>query len=82
MSITNEFQSQPCVTIHYTYDKTLEGSSCCQFFESVHTHLILVRKVGEDLATFVPTRLKNSFYGDHCRHQIPISTLYDHSSYL
>ena len=30
----------------YTYDETLEGSSCCQWLELVQKHLILVSRVG------------------------------------
>ena len=40
----NQFHSQPCLTIHYTYDETLEGSSCCQLLELVQTHLIFGEK--------------------------------------
>ena len=42
MSICNEFQSQPCMIIHYMQDMTLEESRCCHLLESVQTHLILV----------------------------------------
>ena len=60
-----EFQSQPCLTIHYTHDVTLEGSSCCEMLDSVQTHLILVWKVVEGLATFVTTHDPNTGCGNH-----------------
>ena len=82
MSIHNEFQSQPCMTIHYTYNETLEGSSCCEMLESIQTCLILVWKVGVDLATFVPTHDSKTVCGDHIRQSIPFSTLPNHSLYL
>ena len=44
MGIRNEFQSQPCMTIYYTYIETLEGWSCGEVLEPVQTHLILVQK--------------------------------------
>ena len=45
-----EFQSQPCVIIHYTHDETLEESSCCQLRELVQTHLIFgVKSRGVEL---------------------------------
>ena len=40
--VDNKFQSQPCLTIQYTNDETMEGSSCCELLELVHTHMILV----------------------------------------
>ena len=40
------YQSQPCLTIQYTYNERLEGSSWCEMAESVRTHTILVWNVG------------------------------------
>ena len=76
-----KFQSQSCLTIHHTYDETLEGSSCCEALESVQTHLILVWKVGVCLATFVPTHDSKTGGGDHFRPWIPISSLCIHLLY-
>ena len=45
MIIHDELKSQPCKTIHYTYNKILEGLRCCELSESVQTHWILVSKV-------------------------------------
>ena len=36
------YQPQPCKTIHYTKDETLEGFRCCELPESIQTHSILV----------------------------------------
>ena len=33
--------SQPCKTIHYTSDETLEGLRCCEIIESIQTYSIL-----------------------------------------
>ena len=60
MNIHSEFLYEPCVTIHYTNDETLEGSRCCQLLQLVQLHLMLVCKVGVDLATFVPTHDKKN----------------------
>ena len=38
-------QYEPCLTIHYTSDEILEGSSCCELLELIQTHSILVQKV-------------------------------------
>ena len=45
--LDNEFQSQPCLTIHYTNDETVEGSSHFEMLESVQTHSNLEEKVGD-----------------------------------
>ena len=37
MSICNEFQSQPYITICCMYNETLKGSSCCEILELKHT---------------------------------------------
>ena len=42
MVVDDEFKSQPCKTIHYTYNETLEGLRCCELPELVQTHSILV----------------------------------------
>ena len=42
MVVAMEIQSQPCLTIHYTTDETLDGSSCCDMLESIQTGSILV----------------------------------------
>ena len=44
--IDNEFQeSQPCNTIYYAHDETLEHSDCCIIGVWINTLTILVRKV-------------------------------------
>ena len=45
MVIHNELKSQPCKTIHYTYNEMLEGLRCCKIYESVQTYWNLVSKV-------------------------------------
>ena len=61
MIISNVSQSQPCMIIYYTYNETLEGSSCCKMLESVQTHIIFVLKVGVYLAIFVPLMTQKQF---------------------
>ena len=41
MVVEYEFKSQPCTTIYYTYNQTLEGLRCCELPEPVQTHAIL-----------------------------------------
>eukprot|EP00956_Cyclotella_meneghiniana_P029111 scaffold69535_cov92-Cyclotella_meneghiniana.AAC.1 len=37
--VDNDIQFQPCLTIHYTHDETLEWFSCCQMGAGSHnTH--------------------------------------------
>ena len=36
------YQSQPCLTIHCTYEERLEGLKCCEIAESVYTRSMLV----------------------------------------
>ena len=36
------YQSQHSLTIHYTYNETLEGLRCCELLESIQTYSILV----------------------------------------
>ena len=40
------YQSQHSLTIHYTYNETLEGLRCCELLESIQTYSILVWNVG------------------------------------
>ena len=51
----DEFQSQPCKTIDYTYGERMERLRCCELPKSVQTHTILVWKVDKGQARFVPT---------------------------
>ena len=44
--VNDKYKSQPCKTIHYTYDETLEGLRCCEILESIHTYFILIWNVG------------------------------------
>ena len=53
MSIPNEFQAQPIITIYYTYE-TLEQSSRCEMLERVQTHSNLVKEVSVDLPQMSP----------------------------
>ena len=48
-------QSPPSPTIHYTYNKILEGLKCCEMTESVCTHSMLVWKDGGLLPKFSPS---------------------------
>ena len=82
MVVGDEFKSQPCKTIHYTHNETLEGLSWCELLESVQTHSILMWKVEEGQARFVPTRDWKTCCDDHFRAHIPISTFSNHSLYL
>ena len=43
--VNDEFKSQPCKTIHYTYGERMEGLWCCEWPKSVQSHSILVWKV-------------------------------------
>ena len=40
--IYDEFRSQPCKTIHYTYGERMEGLRCCELSDLVPTPSILV----------------------------------------
>ena len=80
--IEHIYQSLPSPTIHYTYGETLEGLSWCELLESVQTHSILMWKVEEGQARFVPTRDWKTCCDDHFRAHIPISTFSNHSLYL
>ena len=73
MVVDDEFKSQPCKTIHYTYNETLEGLRCCELPESVQTHSILVWKVGKGQAISDPTHDWKTRCGDHCRPHRAIS---------
>ena len=39
------FQSQPCTTIHHTYNETLEGLRCCELPKSVQSHSMVAWKL-------------------------------------
>ena len=80
--VDNKFKSQPCKTIHYTYNETLKGLRCCELPISVQTHSILVWKVGMGQANFDPTRDWKPCCGDHFRPHTAISTISNHLSYL
>ena len=62
--LDNEFKSQACVTIYYTNDETLEGSSCYELLELVQTHPILEQKVGGLGPKFAPPMTHKSGCGD------------------
>ena len=80
--VEDEFQSPPCSTIHYTYDKRLEGLRCYGLPESVITHTIWVQNVSMGQANSVPTQNSKIGGGDHFSVHIPISTMSNHSLYL
>ena len=42
MVMDDEPKSQPCKTIHYTYNQALEGLGCCELPQPVQNHTILV----------------------------------------
>ena len=46
MSTYHIYQSQPSLTIHYTYIEMLEGSRCSEILEPIQTYSILVWNVG------------------------------------
>ena len=52
-------QSQPYLTIHYTYEERLEGLSWYEMSRSVNTHTILVWNVGTMHQNFHHPRLKS-----------------------
>ena len=54
MVIHDALKSQPCLTIHYTYNKIMEGLGCCELHQSVQTHRILVSRVENRYANFDP----------------------------
>ena len=64
MVIDDALQSEPCLTIHYTYNEILEGLRCCELSESLQTYSILIQKAVKfpELLTFffkkVPFRFK------------------------
>ena len=53
------YQSQHSLTIHYTYNETLEGLRCCELLESIQTYSILVWNVGYWIHDCHHPRLKN-----------------------
>ena len=77
-----EFKSQPCKTIHHTYNETLKGLRCCQLPESVQTYSISVKKVDMGQANFDPTRDWKTSGGDIFRAHTAISTFSNHSLYF
>ena len=76
----DELKSQPCKTIHYTYNEALEVLGCCELPESVQNNTILVSKVDKCKANFDPTRTPKTCCGDHYRAHTPISTFSNYSS--
>ena len=80
--VDDEFQSQPCKTIHYTYDERMEELRCCELPKSVQTYWILMSKVECRQANFDPSRDWKTRCGDHYRAHIPISTFSNHSLYI
>ena len=79
----DEFQSQPCKTIHYINGEKLEGWRCRELHKSVGTLSIWVRRVGlGHQVKFVPTHNQKMGCGDHFGAHSPISTLSNHSLYL
>ena len=82
MVVQDELKSQPCKTIHYTYNEILEGLRCCELPESVQTHSTLGWTVEEERVNFNPTSDWKTCGGDHFRDHSPISTLKNHSLYL
>ena len=80
--IHDELRSEPCLTIHYTYNEILEGLRCCELPQSVQTHWILGWKVEKGQANFDPTGDWKTRCGYHFRAHTAISTLSNHSLYL
>eukprot|EP00956_Cyclotella_meneghiniana_P010845 scaffold15182_cov36-Cyclotella_meneghiniana.AAC.1 len=46
--VDDEFKSQPCKTIQFTYGERMEGLGCCESPKSVQTHSVLMQKVEKD----------------------------------
>ena len=63
----DEFQSQPCLTIYYTHDETLELTSCCEMGAHSQTHPILVWNMGTSMPKLSPSMSLKSAWGDHSR---------------
>ena len=80
--IHGELKSQPCKTIHHTYNETLKGLRCCEWPQSVQTHAILAWKVERGKANFDPTRDWKTRCGDHFWAHAPIATFSNHSLYI
>ena len=80
--VDDEFKSQPCKTIQYTYGQRMEGLRCCGLPETVQTHSILLWKVENRHDNFDPTYDWKTRWSDHHRNHIPISTFSNHSLYL
>ena len=59
MVIHNGFKSEPCKTIHYTYNETLEWLRCCEGLEWIHNYSIMVWNVGALYQTCHHLRLKS-----------------------
>ena len=79
--LQTSIQSWPCLIIHHTNDETLEGSSSCEWCESVLNTLnsaLKSRGLGPKLS---PSMTPKSWSGDGCGEWIPISALSKHSSY-
>ena len=76
------YQSQPCKTIHHTYNETLKGSSCCEILEQIQTYSILVWNIGFSEPTLSPPATQKPGCGDGYTQWTQISTLQNHSLYL
>ena len=76
------FQSQPCTTIHYTYNETLEGLRCCELPESVQNHSMLASKVECSQANCNPNHDSKTHCDVHFRCHIAILTFSNHLLYL
>ena len=62
MVVDNEFKSQPCLTIYYTYGETLEGLSWCELPDLVPAHSILVCIVGARTKIFTMFNRKGGLW--------------------
>ena len=81
MVVHDELKSQPCKTIHYTYNEILEGLRCCRLPEPVQTYWILVSKVENRQVNFDPIHDWKTHCGYHLRARTPISIFSNHSLY-
>ena len=80
--IHDDLRSEPCLTIHYTYNEILEGLRCCELPQSVQTHWILGWILEKGQVNFDPTGDRKTRCGYHFRAHTAISTLSNHSLYL
>ena len=82
MVVDNEFQSQPCPTIHCTNDWTLdEGQADVNIWNQSKLTPSWCEKVMQANQLFSPPHVSKVSGGDHFIDRIPISTFSNQSLY-